>query len=100
MFFTIDKEDPVYKDIVEIDLSEIEANLSGPKRPQDLIPLSQMQKVFQRSICNAPEGNQGFGLEPAEITKEVTVKFDNGEEANNENRCGRDCSYHKLYKYI
>ncbi|HEY4553024.1 MAG TPA: aconitate hydratase AcnA, partial [Bacillaceae bacterium] len=80
MFFTADKEDPVYKDIVEIDLSEIEANLSGPKRPQDLIPLSQMQKAFREAL-RAPAGNQGFGLEPAEMTKEVTVNFDNGDEA-------------------
>lgn len=80
MFFTTDKEDPVYKDIVEINLSEVEANLSGPKRPQDLIPLSQMQKAFKEAM-QSPIGNQGFGLEPAEITKEVTVKFDNGEEA-------------------
>lgn len=80
MFFTTDKEDPVYKDIVEIDLSEIEANLSGPKRPQDLIPLSQMQKSFKEAL-QAPVGNQGFGLEPAEITKEVTVKFNNGDES-------------------
>ncbi|MBW8348995.1 aconitate hydratase AcnA [Bacillus sp. IITD106] len=80
MFFSVDKEDPVYKDIVELDLSEIEANLSGPKRPQDLIPLSKMQSAFKEAL-QSPVGNQGFGLDPAEITKEVTVKFDNGDEA-------------------
>nr|WP_144920930.1 aconitate hydratase AcnA [Paenibacillus bovis] len=80
MFFTVDKEDPVYKDIVEINLSEIEANLSGPKRPQDLIPLSQMQSQFKQAL-QSPVGNQGFGLEPSEITKEVEVKFDNGDTA-------------------
>ncbi|MBS4221841.1 aconitate hydratase AcnA [Lederbergia citrea] len=79
MFFTVDKEDPVYKDIIEINLSEIEANLSGPKRPQDLIPLSQMQKAFKEAL-QSPVGNQGFGLEPAEITKEVKVTFENGDE--------------------
>ncbi|MFC5463649.1 aconitate hydratase AcnA [Lederbergia graminis] len=80
MFFTVDKEDPVYKDIVEINLSEIEANLSGPKRPQDLIPLSQMQSQFKQAL-QSPVGNQGFGIEPSEITKEVEVKFDNGDTA-------------------
>jgi len=79
MFFSVEKEDPVYKDIVELDLSEIEANLSGPKRPQDLIPLSQMQSAFKEAL-RAPVGNQGFGLDPAEITKEVKVSFDNGDE--------------------
>ncbi len=77
MFFTVDKEEPVYKDIVEIDLSEIEANLSGPKRPQDLIPLSQMKTTFNEAL-SAPVSNQSFGLEPAEISKEVNVKFNDG----------------------
>ncbi|KKB44554.1 aconitate hydratase AcnA [Bacillus thermotolerans] len=78
MFFTPNNEDPVYTDVVELDLSEIEPNLSGPKRPQDLIPLSKMQKAFQGAI-SAPEGNQGFGLTPEELDKETTVNFANGE---------------------
>ncbi len=43
MFFTVDNEDPIYTDVVELDLSTIEPNMSGPKRPQDLIPLSEMK---------------------------------------------------------
>ena len=31
MFFTPENEEPVYTDVVEINLSDIEANLSGPK---------------------------------------------------------------------
>ncbi|MDQ0220496.1 aconitate hydratase AcnA [Peribacillus cavernae] len=77
LFYTADKEDPTYTDVVEINLSEIEPNLSGPKRPQDLIPLSGMQTAFKNAL-NAPMGNQGFGLKPEEIDKEVTVKFKNG----------------------
>ncbi|KZO01801.1 aconitate hydratase AcnA [Pseudobacillus badius] len=80
MFFTPDNEDPVYTDVVELDLAEIEPNLSGPKRPQDLIPLSNMQKSFQGAI-SAPEGNQGFGLKPEELDKTATVKFADGETA-------------------
>lgn len=69
---------PVYTDVVEINLADIEANLSGPKRPQDLIPLSQMKKEFNQAIT-APQGNQGFGLTESEKDKEVTVIFDNGD---------------------
>ncbi|WP_243291819.1 aconitate hydratase AcnA [Bacillus sp. FJAT-47783] len=79
LFYTPDLEDPVFTDVVEIDLSTIEANLSGPKRPQDLIPLSMMKSEFHKALT-APAGNQGFGLEPTEVNKEVTVKFNNGEE--------------------
>jgi aconitate hydratase len=69
---------PVYTDVVEINLADIEANLSGPKRPQDLIPLSQMKNEFNQAIT-APQGNQGFGLTESEKDKEVTVTFDNGD---------------------
>ncbi|MCM3595675.1 aconitate hydratase AcnA [Metabacillus idriensis] len=78
LFFSPDVE-PVYTSVVEIDLSQIEANLSGPKRPQDLIPLSAMQKSFQTALA-APAGNQGFGLEAAEANKEISVTLANGEE--------------------
>jgi aconitate hydratase len=78
MFFDPEK-DPIYTDVVEINLSEIESNLSGPKRPQDLIPLSKMQSSFRQSI-SAPQGNQGFGLTEKEFDKKAVVKFENGEE--------------------
>ncbi|WP_394232280.1 aconitate hydratase AcnA [Niallia oryzisoli] len=71
--------EPVYTKVVEINLAEIEANLSGPKRPQDLIPLSQMKKEFNKAIT-APQGNQGFGLNEDEINKETVVNFANGDQ--------------------
>lgn len=71
--------DPVFTDVVEVNLSEIEANLSGPKRPQDLVPLSKMQESFRNAVV-APQGTQGLGLTEAEFDKEVTVKLANGNE--------------------
>jgi aconitate hydratase len=71
--------EPVYTNVVEIDLSVIEANLSGPKRPQDLIPLSQMKEEFVKAV-SAPQGNQGFGLQADELEKSAPVKFNNGDE--------------------
>ena len=99
LFYTPDKEDPTYTKVVEINLADIEPNLSGPKRPQDLIPLSQMKQAFHDAI-NAPMGNQGFGLNEKELDKEVTVKLADGTETNNENWCYCNRCYHKLYKYI
>ena len=77
MFFTPDKEEPTYTEVIEIDLTKIEANLAGPKRPQDLIPLSGLQRSFKDSVV-APEGNQGFGLTPKEFEKQATVEFEDG----------------------
>ncbi|WP_428908465.1 aconitate hydratase AcnA [Niallia sp. Krafla_26] len=70
--------EPVYTDVVEINLAEIEANLSGPKRPQDLIPLSAMKEEFNKSLT-APQGNQGFGLNADEINKSAAVQFEEGD---------------------
>lgn len=69
--------DPEYTEVVEINLSELEPNLSGPKRPQDLIPLSKMQEEFNKAVT-APEGNQGFGYDKSEFDKEATVEHPNG----------------------
>ncbi|ANX12449.1 aconitate hydratase 1 [Fictibacillus arsenicus] len=78
LFYTAGDADPEFTDIVEIDLSEIEPNLSGPKRPQDLIPLSQMKDSFNKALV-APQGNAGFGLTADEINREVTVKHPGNE---------------------
>ncbi|WP_280559714.1 aconitate hydratase AcnA [Priestia megaterium] len=79
LFFTPENEDPIFTDVVEISLAEIEANLSGPKRPQDLIPLSQMQTEFKKALT-APVSNQSFGLDAKDVDKEITFKLGDGSE--------------------
>jgi aconitate hydratase len=78
MFYTPDAQDPNFTDVVEIDLSAIEPNLSGPKRPQDLIPLSAMKESFHKALTS-PVGPSGFGLSEDEINKETAIKHPNGE---------------------
>ncbi|SER09506.1 aconitase [Gracilibacillus ureilyticus] len=79
LWYSPDQPDPEFTDLVEIDLSELEPNLSGPKRPQDLIPLSNMKDEFNKAIT-APAGNQGFGLDASEFDKEVEIKHPNGHQ--------------------
>ena len=74
MFFDPTLE-PVYTDVIEINLEEIQANLSGPKRPQDLIPLTDMKSRYREAVV-APQGTQGFGLSEKEFDKSATVKFE------------------------
>src|SRR5699024_131491 len=78
LWYSPDQEDPEYTDIVEINLSELEPNLSGPKRPQDLIPLSKMKEEFIKSVT-APSGNHGYGLTEDEFKKETPVEFSDGQ---------------------
>ncbi|RIL40390.1 aconitate hydratase, partial [Mammaliicoccus fleurettii] len=65
MFFTVEADEPEYTQVVELDLSTVEASLAGPKRPQDLIFLSDMKSEFQKSVT-APAGNQGHGFDESE----------------------------------
>ncbi|GGA27984.1 MULTISPECIES: aconitate hydratase AcnA [Psychrobacillus] len=77
MFFDPTLE-PVYTDVIEINLADIQANLSGPKRPQDLIPLSDMKARYHEAVV-APQGTQGFGLSEKEFDKTATAKFAEGD---------------------
>ena len=56
---------------------QLEASLSGPKRPQDLIFLSDMKSSFENSVT-APAGNQGHGLDKSEFDKKAEINFKDG----------------------
>ncbi|MDK7096073.1 aconitase family protein, partial [Streptococcus agalactiae] len=59
--FYDEKVEPIYSKIVEIDLSTIVPSISGPKRPQDLIELTNAKQEFQASLIREV-GVRGFGL--------------------------------------
>ncbi|WMC92551.1 aconitate hydratase AcnA [Kineothrix sp. MB12-C1] len=71
-----DSNDTVeYSEVIEVDLSHLMTSLSGPKRPQDLVPMDQLAAAFERAIVS-PMGNQGFGLEEDELEKEYAFELD------------------------
>ena len=43
---------PIYTDIVSLDMSSIVPAISGPKRPQDYVPLEKSQQAFQSEMKN------------------------------------------------
>jgi len=54
-FWHTGNEGITYTDVLELDLGTIEPSLAGPKRPQDRIPLNDMQPAWQRLL----EGTEG-----------------------------------------
>jgi aconitate hydratase len=42
--------DPVFTDIVELDLGDVEPSLAGPKRPQDRVPLSKAVESITKMV--------------------------------------------------
>ncbi|MDP6436762.1 MAG: aconitate hydratase AcnA [Gammaproteobacteria bacterium] len=47
--------DPVYTDVLELDMATVVPSLAGPKRPQDRIPLTAAQDFYRRDRDNSDE---------------------------------------------
>ena len=51
-----------YSDVFEVDLSDIEPSIAGPKRPQDRIALSDVKQTFN-DLLTRPIADDGFGVQ-------------------------------------
>jgi aconitate hydratase len=59
LFRTDATPEPIFTETLELDLSTVEPSLAGPRRPQDRVPLGQMDKEFRIAFPQqflAPEG--------------------------------------------
>lgn len=72
-------QDPVFSQIVELDLSTVVTSVSGPKRPQDRVSVSEMKKDFQACLTNKV-GFKGFGLSPSQLKASGSFTFSDGKE--------------------
>jgi aconitate hydratase len=50
LFRTDGDPDPVFSEIVELDLSAVEPSVAGPRRPQDRVPLGGVWRSFEESF--------------------------------------------------
>ena len=57
LFRTDDTPDPHYTDTMELDMATVEPSLAGPKRPQDRIPLAQMEQRFATAFGDQLRSN-------------------------------------------
>ena len=55
---------PKFTSNLGLDLGTVEPSLSGPKRPQDRVSLSEMKSHWRASL-NADTGHQGHGIDPS-----------------------------------
>jgi aconitate hydratase len=50
-FFRTDASpEPLFSDVLEFDLSNVEPTLAGPRRPQDRVPLSRVKSTFEIAL--------------------------------------------------
>lgn len=81
LFYSPESEEAAYTEVIEVDLSVIETSLAGPKRPQDLIRISDVKETFTKALTHE-EGNHGYGLNSNEIEKEALISHPNGKISN------------------
>ncbi len=54
LFRTDSTPDPVFSDVLELDLGSVEATLAGPKRPQDRVSLKNAKTSFTKVLEGLP----------------------------------------------
>lgn len=64
--------EPEYTDVLELDLSTVEASLAGPKRPQDRILLKNIKSKWN-SIIRSSIKEGGYGLDDTQINQKVKI---------------------------
>ncbi|XP_054725017.1 cytoplasmic aconitate hydratase-like isoform X2 [Uloborus diversus] len=67
-------QDPVFSQVVTLDLSTVVSSVSGPKRPHDRVPVQEMKQDFQDCLVNKV-GFKGFGLTPEKLSASVPFMF-------------------------
>jgi aconitate hydratase len=66
MFRTDSSSDPMFSDSLELDLATVVPSLSGPRRPQDRIPLTESKKSFKEALPSLMKG--------ADVNRTVSVQ--------------------------
>jgi aconitate hydratase len=78
LFLNPELPDPEYSAVLELDLGTVEANLAGPKRPNDRVALKDMKATFKKALA-APVAERGYALKEAEAAKSVAAKLPGGD---------------------
>jgi len=78
IFRTADTPEAEYSSVVTLDISTIEPCLSGPKRPQDRIPLSQSQPMFTEALVNLKQERKISSQAVETTINGEDIKLDDG----------------------
>jgi len=75
LFRTDETPDPVFNDVLELDLAEVVPSVAGPRRPQDRVALGEVQSTFRGSFADqfGSNGHEHSGGVP------ITIGADNEE---------------------
>jgi aconitate hydratase len=71
MYFEEGAPDPVFSEMLELDLGEVAPSIAGPKRPQDRVPLADAKEAFLEAMEEFdPEAGEQMGNGVDEASEE------------------------------
>ncbi|XP_077996557.1 cytoplasmic aconitate hydratase-like [Glandiceps talaboti] len=76
--FSNSEQDPNFSEVVELDLSTVVTCVSGPKRPHDKVPVTDMKNDFQQCL-DSKVGFKGFHIDPAKQSDKIPFVFEGQE---------------------
>ncbi|XP_062819615.1 iron-responsive element-binding protein 2 [Anolis carolinensis] len=76
--YQLPTEEPEYSQIIHINLESITPYVSGPKRPQDRVAVTDMKKDFQTCLSEKV-GFKGFQIPPEKQNDTVPVEYEGNE---------------------
>ncbi|XP_015598845.1 cytoplasmic aconitate hydratase [Cephus cinctus] len=71
-------QDPIFSEVVTLDLATVVSSVSGPKRPHDRVSVTDMKADFEACLTNKV-GFKGFGLAPEKRKVQGTFEFEGKE---------------------
>jgi len=87
MFHAEGTPDPVFSDLLELDLGEVVPSIAGPKRPQDRVPLADAKQAFLEAMQEFdPAAGEQLGNGIDEAGEESFPASDPPAEEHDDNR--------------
>lgn len=74
MFRTAETPEPVFTDILELDLATVVPSISGPKRPQDRVVLTAAKTEFEKELTSSL-GIPANDANKKHLLQELTMKL-------------------------
>src|SRR4051794_40644868 len=87
MFHDGSSQDPVFSDMLELDLGDVAPSIAGPKRPQDRVPLADAKEAFLEAMEEFdPEAGEQMGNSVDEAVEESFPASDPPAEEHQDER--------------
>jgi aconitate hydratase len=78
LFRALDSPDPVYSEVIDLDLATVEPSLAGPRRPQDRVPLKAAKQGFAQALPSMMTSRKGGGDAATAVAAPPEVAIDHG----------------------